>query len=177
MEFSRYYLLALMIFTLPSYAIPAAWVKHCTSNNGTVEIMAAEFQSGGATEYGFNKTFCTFNLNGGFAVVGLQTFASLNSNIAASYIVTLPTIEPSSPLWKGPYANPSANVCKNLGGASISFNVGSGGFSNRLGQSDVCVFGDGSMISSWTLIYIANGREDYDKIRNAIQSKPLQISY
>ncbi|WP_367606130.1 hypothetical protein [Legionella sp. W05-934-2] len=177
MKSRLYRFLTIMLFTSPIYAIPASWIKHCTDNNGTVEVMPAEFQTGGGTAYGFNQHFCTFDINGGFAVIGLETFASDKSNIAASFTATLPTIDKNSSLWKGPYANPSANVCKNLGGSSIGFNVASGGFSNRLGQCDVCVFGDGSMVSSWTLIYIANGREGYDKIRGAIQSTPLRLSY
>src|SRR3989338_8436350 len=102
--------------------------------------MPAEFQTGAGLNTGFTKSFCTFHKNGGFIAVGLSTFASDLPNIAASFIKTLPPIGKDSPLWKGKYSNPGANVCKNLGGANIGFNVGSGGFKNKLGQSDICVF-------------------------------------
>lgn len=151
--------------------------EYCIAKNGTVETMVAEFQTSGGTQHGFAKRFCTFNYDNGFIAVGLKTFSSKDPNIAASFIKTLPKIEPGSPLLSGKYHNPSMNVCKNLGGSNIGFNMTSGGFANKLGQSDICVFGDGSMVSGWSLIYIANGRNDYYKVRDAIRSEPLKLSY
>lgn len=150
---------------------------YCIAKSGTVETMVAEFQTSSGTQHGFEKRFCTFNLDNGFIAVGLKTFSSKDPNIAASFIKTLPRIEPGSPLLSGKYSNPSMNVCKNLGGSNIGFNMLSGGFKNKLGQSDICVFGDGSMVSGWSLIYIANGRNDYYKVRDAIRSEPLKLTY
>jgi hypothetical protein len=152
-------------------------VEYCIAKNGTVETMIAEFETSDGIQHGFSKKFCTFNLDGGFIAVGLKTFSSEKQNIAASFIKILPKIEHDSPLWQGKYANPGINVCKNLGGSNIAFNVVSGGFKNKLGQSDVCVFGDGSMVSSWSLIYMANGRNEYNTVKEAIRSEPLKISY
>lgn len=169
-------LLATLMYTTASQA-SVDDAAYCISKNGTVESMVAEFSTSGGTKHGFTKKFCTFSLDGGFIAVGLSTLAGTDPNIAASFIKTLPKIEPGSPLLIGKYSNPSMNVCKNLGGANIGFNVPSGGFANKLGQSDVCVFGDGSMVSGWSLIYIANGRTDYYKVRDAIRSEPLRLNY
>ena len=87
---------------------------------------------------------------------------------------TMNEIDQASLLWKGKYTNPSHNVCKNIGGTTIGF-VTSGGFSNHLGQTDICIFGDGSMVSAWSLIYMANHREGYDEIRKMVKATPLDI--
>ena len=105
---------------------------------------------------------------------GLRRFASEEPSIAATYIKILPEIDSHSTLWKGSLMNPSYNVCKNLGGTAIAF-VASGGFANVLGQTDACVFGDGSMVSAWSLIYMANHREGYDLIKEKVRATPLAI--
>lgn len=53
--------------------------------------------------------------------------------------------------------------------------VDGGGFANRLGQSDICVLGDGSMVSGWSLIYMASHREGYGDIKNKVKANPLNI--
>lgn len=151
--------------------------EYCVKNKGTVEVMNAQFDTDTGTRVGLAETFCTFIIDKGFIVIGLKTFGSDKANIAASYIKTLPELKPDSPLWQGPYSNPSLNVCKNLGGANIGFNLPSGGFSNRLGESDVCVFGDGSMVSGWSLIYMAGHRAGYDKIKQAVHSQPIIMKF
>ena len=160
-----------------SFALPTEDETYCLSHGGTVENMVAEFNTRAGTIEGFTKSFCTFNLDNGFIAVGLETLSSKTPNIAASFIKTLPRIEKDSPLWRGKYENPGLNVCRNLGGGNIAYHVASGGFKNHLGQSDICVFGDGSMVSSWSLIYIANGRNDYYKVRDAVQPEPMVIKY
>lgn len=150
--------------------------EYCINQGGKVETMVAEYGSGDDVQYGFNKKFCTFEIDGGFIAVGLETFSSKKSNIAATYITQLKPLKKYSPLWDGKYSNPSLNVCKNLGGAEIAFNAVSGGFTNNLGQSDICVFGDGSMVSAWSLIYMANGRDGYNKVKESIRSEPLNIN-
>ena len=75
-------------------------------------------------------------------------------------------------MWKGSYANPAWNVCKNLGGAESGFAVPSS-YTDDLGQSDICVFGDGSMVSAWSLIYMANHREGYDAVKAEVRAEPL----
>lgn len=150
---------------------------YCVAKNGTVETMTPTYQTSRGLKYGFPMEFCTFHLDGGFAVVGLKTFSSTSPNIAASFIKTLAKVEHDSPLWKGKYATPAINVCKNLGGADIHFNNLNGGYESSLGQVNVCVFGDGSAVSPWSLIYIANGRNQYNLIKEAIRSEPLHVGY
>lgn len=151
--------------------------QYCEDKGGLVEMMPAEYQTAHGVRTGMAQPFCTFQINGGFIAIGLSSFASKKPSIAASFIQTLAPIAKDSPLWRGKYANPGTNVCKNLGGANIGFNVPSGGFKNKLGQSDICVFGDGSMVSSWSLIYMANGREGYGKVKKAVRALPMTVSY
>jgi hypothetical protein len=44
-----------------------------------------------------------------------------------------------------------------------------------LGQDEVCVFGDGSKISIWSLVYASDDPE-YLSMRKAVRSEPLQIN-
>ena len=152
----------------------ADYASYCNESGGLVEKMPAELATGNGIVEGQSKLFCTFSPDHGFISIGLETFAALEPSIAATYMKKLSEIGSDSPLWEGKYTNPSANVCKNLGGASIGF-VTSGGFANYLGQTDMCVFGDASMVSAWSLIYMANHREGYDEVKNKVKSEPLNI--
>ncbi|MCH9757476.1 MAG: hypothetical protein K0U37_09860 [Gammaproteobacteria bacterium] len=146
---------------------------YCIQSGGKPETMQAEFSTQHGMVYGLTKSFCQFSVDGGTISIGLETFSSPQPSIAATYAKTLAPLDENSPLWAGKAGNPSLNVCINLGGSSIGrFN--SGGFENALGQSDICVFGDASMISAWSLIYMANHREGYDQIKEHIKSVPLQ---
>ena len=150
------------------------YVKYCIESGGKVEQMSAEISTQSGLIRGQMKTFCNFYLHDAFISIGLETFSAVKPTIAATFMKKMGEIGPSSPLWKGKYANPSLNVCKNIGGATIGF-VANGGFSNPLGQSDICVFGDGSMVSAWSLIYMANHREGYDRIKARVKASPLDI--
>lgn len=147
---------------------------YCIKSGGTVEEMPAEISTHSGLVKGQSKMFCNFYINGGFIPIGLETFASIEPSIAATFIKKMDEIKKDSNLWKGPYPNPASNVCKNLGGSSISF-VASGGFSNHLGQCEICVFGDGSLVSAWSLIYMANHRDGYDTVKNLVRAEPLNI--
>ncbi len=133
--------------------------------------MQAEFMTRHGIETGLVKTFCNFYGEGFFVTIGLDAFASTQPNIAATYLLVAEGIDPTQ---ESLFPNPSHRVCARLGGATIGF-VADGGFANQLGQADVCVFGDGSMVSAWTLIYMSNHREGYDEIRHKIRSLPLDI--
>ncbi|WP_133127928.1 hypothetical protein [Legionella nagasakiensis] len=152
----------------------ADYSDHCANAGGVVEEMVAEFLTPGRWVQGQSKSFCNFYLDNAFVSIGLETFSSDKPSIAATYSKRLREVGADSSLWKGESANPSHNVCKNLGGATIGF-VTDGGFANHLGQSDICVFGDGSMVSGWSLIYMANHREGYDEIKNQVKAEPLNI--
>ena len=147
---------------------------YCKASGGVVEKMPVEISAGKLWVKGQSKMFCNFNVDDGFISIGLETFSSYEPSIAATYIKTLGEISETSSLWKGNYTNPSSNVCKNLGGASIGF-ISSGGFTNQLGQNDICVFGDASMVSAWSLIYMANHRSGYDDVKNKVNATPLNI--
>jgi putative hemolysin len=94
--------------------------------------------------------------------------------MAATYIKKLAEVSNDSPLWQGQAPNPSQNYCQNIGGAAVGF-AADGGFVNSLGHSDICVFGDGSMVSGWSLIYMANHRDGYDEIKEKVKAQPLNI--
>ncbi len=152
-----------------------AYADYCLESGGQVEEMPAQFDGPTGQINGSSKHFCTFKIDNGFIAVGLESFASVKPNIAATLIRKLPPISFDSPLFKGKYNNPSLNFCKNIGGSSMPFTVISGGFANELGQSDICVFGDASMVSAWSLIYIANGRTGYELVREKIKAEPLHF--
>ena len=165
---------SLVLITTTSYSKNEGYIKYCQQAGGVVEVMTAEFNTASGYVEGQSKRFCNFLVNDGFLVIGLETFASKKPSIAATLIKKLNYIADDSLLWRGNYSNPSHNVCKNLGGSGIGF-VASGGFTDRIGESDICVFGDGSMVSGWSLIYMANHRKGYDDIKNKIQAQPLPI--
>lgn len=150
--------------------------EYCQNSGGMVIEMPVIYSTSAGKITGLSHSFCNFHQNGGIIDIGLATFASPTPSIAATHIKTLPEITSNSKLFSGPYTNPSHNVCKNLGGAMVGY-VANGSFTSSKGQSDICVFGDGSMVSGWTLIYMANHREGYDEIKNLIKSDPLPISF
>ena len=149
--------------------------EYCVQSGGVVEEMPAEIQlSDNHWAQGQTKMFCNFYPDGGFLTIGLETFASEVPSIAATFIKKMPEITGSSSWVKGPYPAWAQNICKNIGGAMISF-VAAGGFSNPSGQTDICVFGDGSMVSGWSLVYMANHRAGYDEIKDKVKALPLNI--
>jgi putative hemolysin len=150
------------------------YTQYCGNAGGVVELMTPEFSTPQGMVTGQPKRFCNFTVDNGFIAIGLETFASDKPSIAATYIKKMRTIKSNSPLWKGIYSNPSHNVCKNIGGAAIGF-ITSGGFANALGQTDICVFGDGSMVSGWSLIYMANHRNGYARVKEQLHAEPLNI--
>jgi putative hemolysin len=151
---------------------PVDDAQYCQQVGGLVEEMAMVYSTAQGIFYGIERSFCIFNVDSGSIVIGLSTFSSEKPSIAATYIKVLPAITENSTLWKGSYANPAWNVCKNLGGAESGFAVPSS-YTDDLGQSDICVFGDGSMVSAWSLIYMANHREGYDAVKAEVRAEPL----
>lgn len=168
--------LSLMVFnTANAYESHNENKKYCEQSGGIVEWMPAQFLTSQGIVEGHIRKFCTFRIDNGFLAIGLRTFSSMKPSIAATFIKKLNPILPDSHLLAGPYqTNPSIQVCKNLGGASITA-ITDGGFANSLGQTDICVFGDGSMVSGWTLIYIANNRDGYNDVKDKIRAEPLDI--
>ncbi|MGJ3502215.1 hypothetical protein PsalN5692_03845 (plasmid) [Piscirickettsia salmonis] len=149
--------------------------QYCQSKGGTPITMQAQFDTHSGYVNGFKHRFCEFNIDGNLAVIGLKTLSSTEPNIAATYTKKLPAI---GDIKHGKYANPSLTVCKRLHGSEITFAVIDGGFADNNGQSDICVFGDGSMISAWTLMYSSRSqypKYGYSKIKDSINSTPMAI--
>lgn len=147
---------------------------YCQQAGGEVKTMLAQFATNTGLVTGNARYFCRFNIDNGLLTIGLETFSAQQPSIAATLIKRLGYIGEDADLWHGDAANPSHNVCKNLGGTTIGFVV-SGGFVDKQGQSDICVFGDGSMVSAWSLIYMANHRTGYDEIKAKVRAEPLNI--
>lgn len=167
--------LALILLASNLYANTAEeQAEYCRNAGGVVETMNAEFLTPTGYVQGQSKIFCNFSVNEGFISIGLETFSADEPSIAATFMKKMRPIKDDSPLWKGKFTNPAHNVCKNIGGAGIGF-VTSGGFTNALGQTDICVFGDGSMVSGWSLIYMANHREGYDAVKEQVRAEPMDI--
>ena len=142
---------------------------YCASTGGVVVNMQAQFDTHNGYVSGVSRDFCKYKNHGNIAYVGLDTLSTAPT-LAATYTEKL-IVDPNN-LPTSPYANPSLNVCQILHGSEISFSS-NGGFSDKLGEADICVFGDGSAISAWTMIYVAEGtRPD---VKSVIRSTPLNI--
>lgn len=170
---------SLTVFVSTSFASDyvykfADYENYCQSVGGIVEEMQIEIGTHSGLVKGQSKLFCNFRLTDAFVAIGLETFASNEPSIAATYMKKLDKIDYNSPLVKGKFSNPSNNVCQNLGGSTLGF-MANGGFANELGQTDICVFGDGSMVSGWSLIYMTMHRDGYDVIKNHVRAVPLNI--
>ncbi len=144
---------------------------YCQSTGGTVIRMVAQFDTHSGFVNGVTKEFCKYKNHGNLAFVGLDTLSTAPT-LAATYTMKL-VIDKTKPLPVRPYANPAMNVCSDLHGTEVAFSVLDGGFADKTGQADICVFGDGSSISGWTMVYAADGsRQD---IKQFIRSSALDI--
>lgn len=145
---------------------------YCKSSGGKIIKAVAQFDTHTGWVNGVTKEFCQYlDKEGNLAMVGLETL-SIEPTLAATYTQKV-IVEKGKGFPMAPYSNPSFNVCNRLHGAEIGFAVFSGGFADQHGQSDICVFGDGSSISAWTLIYAAGGQRA--DIKNLMRSEPLNI--
>lgn len=159
--------------------------QYCGAQGGTVTPMTAWFDTNKGPVAGFTEQFCTFTRDKGYIVIGLKAFASEQPNIAATYMKTLPEFKDDSDLMRDKtkpagetkgygLPNPSYAVCQNLGGAAITYKFHGNFRPQQGGDVDICVFGDGSMVSAWSLIYMANHRAGYDEVKSYVKSEPLQ---
>ncbi|MDQ5921323.1 MAG: hypothetical protein QG673_1381 [Pseudomonadota bacterium] len=154
----------------------ASLAKYCETPRGglpagKVVNMVAKFSASNGTVEGITKQFCQYEFKGNLAVVGLETL-STKPTLAATYAL-LEKADPDKPFPERPYSNPSLNACRTLHGSEIVFAVPSGGYTDDIGEADICMFGDGSSISAWTILYMSTGsRQD---MRKHIRSKPMNI--
>ena len=149
---------------------------YCASKGGE-KISSVSIYDVGNRQQGVTKTLCQFKTGPDkkvLAYVALDTLRTEQPTIATTYMKKL-VIDKTKNLPSKPFFNPSLNVCQRLGGGSIAFVVGSGGFVDKnKNELDICVFGDGSSISAWSLIYLAESTpDDPDRtlLLNAINTK------
>lgn len=187
-------------FILMANSSIAGWLNHdnervdyCNQRGGEVKTMQAQFVTSKGPRRGISYKFCYFNQKQGEAgqskkaheravpsgqhlLIGLKSFASPKATIAATMLHKLPEVKHNSPLLKGPYDNPANNLCHNLKGATIQSYVQVGGFgSSSLAHQSMCVFGDGSMVKSWTLLFMSRDRPGYEPVRQKINASALAI--
>jgi hypothetical protein len=134
----------------------------------------AEMDSSIGTIEGLQNKFCTFTSKVHTGMIDLQTLTSKRPSIAATYLLNgLDMAELIKVVPEGYQGNPATLYCKALEGSSIT-RYTDGGFATKLGQDEVCVFGDGSMISMWVLVYVS-GDPEYLSMRKAVKSEALPI--
>lgn len=125
---------------------------------------------------GLPNWFCIFETEQRIGMIDLATLGSTHPSIAATYLlygIDLEAMGDPPP----DVVNPGTWVCENLAGTSIT-RVTSGGFVNDFGQDEICVFGDGSKISIWVLVYVSLDEPDapnYLWMRYAVKSLPLEL--
>lgn len=86
--------------------------------------------------------------------VGLSALDPETRTIAATWMKHTPAINPDV-VTPHPGSDPSFWYCQGWGGTESDSVKLSLSFENKLGQSGICVFGDGSMIDSWTLTHLS----------------------
>ena len=153
------------------------YIQYCQTKNGEVQNLQAQFLG---SPSGLSKKYCKFTSDSGRAmIIGLETFSSEKSNIAASFVGILArSVDFTSPLLDGFSWNPASNFCRNLGGSGIG-TYSPGGFTDEFGgQMDVCTFADGSSIGKYALLYtsLTDAGDLEDKIIENVNSTPLNIS-
>jgi hypothetical protein len=164
------------------WAEPLWWASACI-NAGSQEADVstsvfssyAEIDTSAGYAAGLSQRFCVFQTETAMGMVGLETLGSYNPSFAATYIhrgIDLEEIgDPPETV-----GNPGTWYCEQLQGSSVS-RYANGGFLSPGGEDEVCVFGDGSMVSIWVLVYISlpDPGPGYLSIRSAIQSQPLAL--
>ncbi len=146
---------------------PAAWANVCTTNGGQILSLAIQFNNQKIS--GLTHDFCEFNSN---TIVGLEVLSKSTPTLAATFVQALyvsPTIDIPSPS-----GNPAYDVCLKLSGTMSVNNEATSGFYLPGGQMSMCVFADGSMLDSQSLLYLAVGSEPAAKA--LITSAPLPIT-
>ena len=130
---------------------------------------------------GLTNWFCVFeDQDLRMEMIDLATLGSDRPSIAATYLLKGLDLDAMGYNVDSPYpweaGNPAIWVCEQLRGSSIA-RYANGGFTSPAGEDEVCVFGDGSKISTWVLIYVSldDPGPGYLSMRKAVQSLPLEI--
>ena len=158
---------------ISSYAYSSSLEENavfCQKQGGTIDTMVATYGSGPGTETGLSKKFCRIVSSG-----GNTTHISLEALSTEANLVT--TIASKLTLYKSLDTDVILNsMCSDLNGATIGMYSNQGGFVDDSGYSNICVFGDGSAISAWTIYYMARGLNDDIKNMLTSRSTPLNVS-
>lgn len=144
--------------------------KYCTDNGGTLETLTAVFGDSPRSPEGVKTQFCKIvsKDDGNTVYVNLKAL-SKHSNIVTSIANSIQINDPVSPTTVTGY------MCGDLHGANIDMYASQGGFTNDIGYAGICVFGDGSAISIWTLYYIGVGKDQDIKNLLSSRSRPLDF--
>jgi putative hemolysin len=127
--------------------------NNCESLYGgkLVPLRMVDNQGTASAQYGLVRTVCQVAVNGTLVQFGVEAADPSIPTIAATMIKTAPAIDASKVHTS---ANPAMVYCAAYGGAEAGFVALGLSFAEKAGQTDMCVFGDGSMASAWSLAYI-----------------------
>jgi putative hemolysin len=142
--------------------------NHCKSLYGgeLVQLRMVDNQGTAAEQVGLVRTVCQVNVNDTLVAFGVEAADPNLPTIAATMMKTAPPINTKKVNTTG---NPAMAYCAGYGGAEAGFVAVSLSFTQKLGQTDMCVFGDGSMASAWSLAYLGWGESDgFQAIRDQV---------
>ncbi len=133
-----------------SYTVNAKTCEDIGAKSVTKQIVINSAQ--GLVQVGEPAKFCLLSEDNRTSLISEKSLLSTTSNFAATAYRKGPT-----PILDTLGERCDKKYCRMLGGAYQLGNVVNGGWvdvdNNQSGQSTMCVFADGSMISTWTLFY------------------------
>jgi hypothetical protein len=149
----------------------------CKSIYGGKLVPMQMVDNGGTSwaQYGLVRTVCQVNVNGTLVAFGVEAADPSVPTIAATMMKTAPAIDSAKVNTTG---NPAMVYCAAYGGAEAGFVALGLSFEQKLGQTDMCVFGDGSMASAWSLAYLGwategDENDGFQAIRNKVSHKQV----
>ena len=153
-------------------------VNHCASNfeGEVVQLQMVSNAQQPNAQFGLVHDFCKIDANGTQVLLGLENVDPKVPTIAATMLKTARAVDPAKLQTHG---NPAIAICRGYGGADAAFVAFSLFFTDAVGASDMCVFGDGSMVSAWTLAYVGSSHEEADSpfqaIRDAVSDEQVLL--
>jgi hypothetical protein len=154
--------------------ISSQLARYCESNfkGEVVQIQMVSNARLPDAQYGVVHDFCKIDVNGTQVVIGLENVDPKVPTIAATMLKTARAVDPAKVRTHG---NPATAICQGYGGADAAFVAFSLFFTDAGGAADMCVFGDGSKISAWSLAYAGTAQEDagFQAIRDAVTDQQV----
>ena len=153
-------------------------VNHCASNfkGEVVQLQMVSNAQQPNVQYGLVHDFCKIDVNGTQVLLGLENVDPKVPTIAATMLKTARAVDPAKLQTHG---NPATEICRGYGGADAAFVAFSLFFTDAVGASDMCVFGDGSMVSAWSLAYVGSSQEEADSpfqaVRDAVSDEQVLL--